>query len=278
MSTAQGIAHEELVAQAAAALGDHVGDGGVDVLVTLGSGLAGVADAFQDTVEVPTTSLPGMPAPTVPGHTGTLRIGRLAGRTVVAQVGRAHLYEGHSGVDVARMVDVAARLGAGTFVVTNAAGGLDPSFVPGDVMAITDQLNLTGTSPHVGVLRDAAPVFQDMAGAYDAELRDLAATIAGEHGFTLREGVYAGLHGPAFETHAEVRMLRTLGADAVGMSTVLEVIAARSHGMRVAGLSTITNVHGEGVATSHAEVLEVGATVSEKVSSLVLDLLHRLPG
>ena len=246
--------------------------------MTLGSGLAPVADAFADAVDVPISSLPGMATSTVPGHTGTLRIGELAGRTVVAQVGRVHLYEGHSGAEVTRMVDVAARLGAHTFVVTNAAGGIDPDFTPGDVMAITDHLNLTGTSPHLGVVRDGGPVFQDMAGAYDAELRALAGRIASDQGFTLREGVYAGLLGPAFETPAEVRMLRTMGASAVGMSTVLEVIAARSHGLRVAGLSTITNVHGEGIATSHEEVLEVGRTVSEKVSQLVLGLLEQLPG
>ena len=268
---------DQVVERAATALRERMPADEVDVLVTLGSGLAGVADALADAVEVPIASLPGLPMSTVPGHTGVLRIGELAGQTVVAQVGRVHLYEGHAGHDVTRMVDITAAMGADTFVVTNAAGGLDPRFVPGDVMAITDHLNLTGASPHVGVLRDGAPVFQDMAGAYDADLRALAAEVAREHGFELREGVYAGLRGPAFETPAEVRMLRTLGADAVGMSTVLEVIAARAHAMRVVGLSTITNVHGEGVPTTHEEVLEVGATVSARVSSLVLGLLERLP-
>lgn len=269
--------HDAIVSRAAAALDARLDGRRIDVLVTLGSGLAPVAEAFTDAVEVPIEALPGMATSTVPGHTGTLRVGELAGRTVVAQVGRVHLYEGHSGADVTRMVDVAAALGASTFVVTNAAGGLDPAFVPGDVMAICDHLNLTGTSPHLAVVREGGPVFQDMAGAYDPELRAVADRIAREQGFALREGVYAGLLGPAFETPAEVRMLRTLGASAVGMSTVLEVIAARSHGLRVAGLSTITNVHGEGVATSHAEVLEVGATVSSRVSSLVLGLLESLP-
>lgn len=271
-------APDDLVTRAASALQDRLDGREVDVLVTLGSGLAPVADAFTDALEIPIASLPGMAMSTVPGHTGTLRIGRLAGRTVVAQVGRVHLYEGHTGADVTRMVDVAAALGAHTFVVTNAAGGLDPDFVPGDVMAISDHLNLTGTSPHLGVLRDGGPVFLDMADAYDPQLRSLAADLADDQGFTLREGVYAGLLGPAFETPAEVRMLRTLGASAVGMSTVLEVIAARSRGLRVAGLSTITNVHGEGIATSHEEVLEVGRTVSTRVSALVLGLLESLPG
>lgn len=270
-------AHDALVERTAMALDAHLDGRQVDVLVTLGSGLAPVADAFTDTIDVPTAALPGLATSTVPGHAGTLRIGELGGRTVVAQVGRIHLYEGHAGADVTRMVDVAARLGARTFVVTNAAGGLDPEFVPGDVMAITDHLNLTGTSPHLGVVRDGGPVFQDMAGAYDPDLRAAVRRIGADQGFELREGVYAGLQGPAFETPAEVRMLRTLGASAVGMSTVLEVIAARSWGMRVCGLSTITNVHGEGVATSHAEVLEVGRTVSDRVSALVLGLLSSLP-
>jgi purine-nucleoside phosphorylase len=270
-------AHDELVERAATTLDGQLEGRSLDVLVTLGSGLAPVAEAFTDAVEVPMSALPGMARSTVPGHTGTLKVGELAGRTVVAQVGRVHLYEGHSGADVTRMVDVAARLGASTFVVTNAAGGIDPSFTPGDVMAITDHLNLTGTSPHLGVVRDGGPVFLDMAGAYDADLRALAGRIADDQGFALQEGVYAGLLGPAFETPAEVRMLRTFGASAVGMSTVLEVIAARSRGMRVCGLSTITNVHGEGVATSHEEVLEVGRTASERVSALVLGLLEQLP-
>ena len=268
---------DEIVARAADALAARLDGRRLDVLVTLGSGLAPVADALTQAVEVPVGELPGLATSTVPGHTGVLRIGELAGRTVVAQVGRVHLYEGHTGADVTRLVDVVARLGVDTFVVTNAAGGLDPAFVPGDVMAISDHLNLTGTSPHLGVVREGGPVFQDMANAYDADLRRLAADVAEQQGFTLREGVYAGLLGPAFETPAEVHMLRTLGAAAVGMSTVLEVIAARSLGMRVAGLSTITNVHGEGVATSHEEVLEVGRTVSRKVSALVLGLLETLP-
>lgn len=268
---------DDLAQQAAKVLAERLDGRTPDVLVTLGSGLAGVAEAFQDTIDIPADSLPGMATSTVPGHTGVVKVGDLAGRTVLAQVGRVHLYEGHSGADVARMVDVAAHLGATTFVVTNAAGGINPTFEPGDVMVIADQLNLTGTSPHLGVLRDGAPVFQDMAGAYDAELVAVAHQVAADQGFALREGVYAGLPGPAFETAAEVAMLRSFGASAVGMSTVLEVIAARSRGMRVVGLSTITNVHGEGVATSHEEVLEVGATVSARVSALVLGLLERLP-
>lgn len=259
------------------ALGHALGDD-VDVLVTLGSGLSGVADLLDDPVELPTTILPGIPASTVPGHTSTLRYGRLGGRRVLAQVGRVHLYEGHSGADVTRMVDAAALLGADTFVVTNAAGGLDTSYTPGDVMVLRDHLNLTGTTPLLGVVRDGGPVFVDMAEPYDADLRALAHDVAATEGLSLQEGVYAGLLGPAYETPAEVAMLRTLGATAVGMSTVLEVVAARSRGLSVLGLSTITNVHGAGVETTHAEVIEVGARVAADVTRLVTGILGRLTG
>jgi purine-nucleoside phosphorylase len=250
-------------------------DGDVDVLVTLGSGLASVADTLDDLVEIPVATIPGLTVSTVPGHRSVLMVGTIGNRRTLLQVGRVHLYEGHEAAAVTRTVDVAAALGATTFVVTNAAGGLDQSWTPGDLMVIRDHLNLTGRSPLVGALRDGAPVFQDMAGAYDADLRRLMHQIAGEQGRSLREGVYAGLLGPSFETAAEVAMLRTLGAHAVGMSTVLEVIRARSLGMRVAGLSTITNVHGDGVATSHDEVMEVGARVASHAAELVAELLRR---
>lgn len=261
-------------AATAAALHHALGDE-VDVLVTLGSGLSGVADVLTDAVSLPTTILPGIPASTVPGHTSTLRYGRIGSLRVLTQVGRVHLYEGHTGADVTRMVDAAALLGAHTFLVTNAAGGLEPSWTPGDVMVLRDHLNLTGTTPLLGVVRDGGPVFVDMAEPYDHELRALAHRVAADTGLSLREGVYAGLLGPAYETPAEVAMLRTLGATAVGMSTVLEVVAARSHGLDVLGLSTITNVHGDGVETTHAEVIEVGAAVAADVTRLVAAILGR---
>lgn len=252
-------------------------DGDVDVLVTLGSGLASVADTLDDLVEIPVATIPGLTVSTVPGHRSVLMVGTVGSRRTLLQVGRVHLYEGHDAAAVTRMVDVAAELGATTFVATNAAGGLDPAWTPGDLMVIRDHLNLTGRSPLVGVLRDGAPIFQDMAHAYDPALIALMHDIAASQGRSLREGVYVGLLGPAFETAAEVAMLRLLGAQAVGMSTVLEVIRARSLGMRVAGLSTITNVHGEGVATSHEEVIEVGARVASHAADLVSELLRRLP-
>jgi purine-nucleoside phosphorylase len=218
-----------------------------------------------------------MVASTVPGHTATLRHGWLGGHEVLVQRGRIHLYEGHSARDVVRTVEVAAELGATTFVVTNAAGGLDDAMLaPGDLLVIDDHLNLTGTTPLTGVLRDGAPVFLDMAGAYDPVLRAAADEVAAELGEELRHGVYAGLTGPTYETPAEVGMLRTLGADVVGMSTVNEVVAARAAGMRVLGFSSVTNVHGEGVATSHEEVLEVGADAARRLGALLLALVPRL--
>ncbi|MEX1177456.1 MAG: purine-nucleoside phosphorylase [Nitriliruptor sp.] len=247
-----------------------------ELLLTLGSGLGSVADAVEDAVVVDVLDLPGTAASTVPGHTARLVCGQLAGREVLVQAGRIHLYEGHDAHDVTRLVRVAAQLGVSTFVVTNAAGGLTDRFTPGDLMVIDDHLNMTGTSPLAGLLRGGDPRFVDMAGAYDARLRDLAHEVAGDLGLELQRGVYAGLVGPAYETPAEVAMLRTLGAHAVGMSTVNEVIAARDEGLRVLGFSSVTNVHGEGVATTHAEVVEVGARAAQDLRRVLLGLLERL--
>ncbi len=268
---------DELAGRAALALASRLPDGEVDVFVTLGSGLSSVADGMEDPVDIPIAAIPGLVASTVPGHTAQLRVGTIGGKRVLAQLGRIHLYEGHEPADVTRLVEVAALVGASTFVVTNAAGGLEPSWTPGDLMIITDHLNLTGTSPLIGLIRDDAPVFLDMGAAYDPELRSLAVEVAGEQDVELREGVYAGLRGPAYETPAEVAMLRTLGAQAVGMSTVLEVIAARARELRVLGISSITNVHGEGVATSHEEVLDVGAGAAARLAGVLLGVLARLP-
>jgi purine-nucleoside phosphorylase len=264
------------VERTAEALRRRIGDRRPEVLLTLGSDLGSVADAVEDPISVDVLDLPGTAASTVPGHTARLICGRLGGREVLVQAGRIHLYEGHSAHDVTRLVRVAARLGVGTFVVTNAAGGLDPSYTPGDLMVIDDHLNLTATTPLMGVLRDGAPRFVDMAGAYDPALRDLAHAVAAERDLTLQHGVYAGLVGPAYETPAEVAMLRGFGAHAVGMSTVNEVIAARDEGLRVLGFSSVTNVHGEGVATTHEEVIEVGARAARDLAGVVLGVLEGL--
>ena len=270
---------DALTDRAAAALRARLPDGAApELLLTLGSGLGDVADAVEDATDVDAATLPGLATSTVPGHRSLLRHGRLGGREVLVQAGRVHLYEGHEPRDVTRVVEVAAALGAGTYVVTNAAGGIDASrLTPGDLLVIDDHLNLTGGSPLTGIVRDGGPVFLDMAGAYDPELRSLAHEVAGELGQELASGVYAGMRGPAFETLAEIRMLQGMGATVVGMSTVLEVIAARAVGMRVLGFSSVTNVHGEGVATSHEEVLEVGRDAATRLAQVLLALVPRLP-
>jgi purine-nucleoside phosphorylase len=239
------------------------------VLLTLGSGLGSLAEAVDEPLVLPYVDL-GLPPATVPGHAGALLAGELAGVTVLVQQGRIHLYEGREPADVVACVRAAADVGVTTFVVTNAAGGLDPKLAPGDLMLITDHLNLTGATPLVG------PRFVDLAEAYDTRLRSLAQDTAAMVGQTLVEGVYAGVRGPAYETPAEVTMLRRLGADAVGMSTVLEVIAAREAGMTVLGCSVITNVHRPGASTDHAEVLAAGQAAGARLADVIRALLPRL--
>jgi purine-nucleoside phosphorylase len=240
------------------------------VLLTLGSGLGELADEVGGARTIPLPDA-GLARSTVPGHAGKLLAGDLHGVPVLVQQGRVHLYEGLPPADVVACVRAAADVGVDTFVVTNAAGGLAPSMDPGDLMLISDHLNLTGTTPLVG------PRFIDMAGAYDHTLRALAAEAAAEVGEHLTQGVYAGLRGPAYETPAEVEMLRGLGADAVGMSTVLEVIAAREAGLRVLGCSLITNVHRPGgTPTDHAEVLAAGQTAGPRLAKVLRALLPRL--
>ncbi|MDP8927516.1 MAG: purine-nucleoside phosphorylase, partial [Actinomycetota bacterium] len=261
-----------------------------ELFLALGSGLVGVADAIIDAVEIPASEIAGLPRPSVRGHMGLLRAGRLGGMRVLAQLGRVHLYEGYSPPEVTRAVEVAAALGCATFVVTNCAGGLGRTLEPGDLVAIRDQLNLTAASPltgrtagpggrgEVGVGREEGPVFVDMARAYDPSLRGLAFEVASQRGLELGSGVYAGVVGPAYETPAEVAMLRALGADLVGMSTVLEVIAARACGLGVLGLSVVTNVPGAMMAVSHDDVLAVGSEAGSRLGELVTGVVERLAG
>jgi purine-nucleoside phosphorylase len=242
------------------------------VLVTLGSGLGALAGEILDPVVVPFADA-GLPGPTVPGHAGQFVAGELRGVPVLAQQGRVHLYEGVAVGTVVAAVRAAADIGVDTFVVTNAAGGLDPGFAPGDLMLITDHLNLTGANPLLGL---PEPHFVDLKDAYDPALRALAHDAAAAVGERLVEGVYGGLTGPSYETPAEVRMLRGLGCDGVGMSTVLEVIAARDLGMRVCGFSLITNVHRPGgTPTSHQEVMEAGLRGGPRLAAVVGELLSR---
>lgn len=208
----------------------------------------------------------------VSGHRGRFVLGTLGGVTVCAMQGRVHLYEGHTPNDVVRGVRAMIRLGAEIIVLTNAAGGIRKDFVPGDLMAIEDHLNLTSQSPLVGPNDDTlGPRFPALSDAYDPALRKLAEAVAKKQRFRLRSGVYAGLLGPAYETPAEVRMLRGLGADAVGMSTVLETIAARHMGARVLGISCITNVAAglSDQAPSHDEVQETAQLASKRFRALL---------
>jgi len=240
--------------------------------IVLGSGLGDLADELDAATTIPFEALPGWPAATAPGHAGRLLLGRLDGVPVVMLQGRFHLYEGHDPGLVVQPVLLMGRLGATTILLTNAAGGVDPSYGPGTLMVIADHLNLTGRSPLVGPNADAiGPRFPDLTAAYAPELRAALRAAGAAEGIELAEGVYAGLIGPAYETPAEVRMLRTLGADAVGMSTVLEAIACRWAGLEVAGVSLVTNAGAgySGAPLSHAEVLEAGAAAGPRLARVI---------
>ena len=247
------------------------------VAIVLGSGRGALADRLTGAVRIPYSEIPGFHVPTVEGHRGELVVGTLAGKTVVAQSGRFHLYEGHAADVAALPARVFATLGATVFMATNAAGGIRPSFTPGTLMLITDHLNLTARNPLIGPVAAGEPRFPDMSAAYDPGLRALAREVAGEKGIRLEQGVYACLLGPSYETPAEIRMLATLGADAVGMSTVPEVIVARARGMRCLGISTITNAAaGVSSATlSHAEVMETAGKVGQQLGDLIEGIVAR---
>lgn len=249
------------------------------VALVLGSGLGGLADAFEGRVALPFSEIPGLPEPRVPGHPGQLVAGVLEGVDVVAMQGRLHPYEGHALWQVVLGVRLMLRLGARVLIVTNAAGGLDPTLAPGALLAITDHLNLTGQNCLVGAYEPAlGPRFPDMSEAYDAELRELASDVARAQGLELARGVYAGVLGPSYETPAEVRMLQLLGASVVGMSTVQEVIAARHMGARVLGISCVTNP-AAGLSAErldHADVERVARRSAEKLMRLVRGVVARL--
>lgn len=264
--------------KAAAAIRQRAPNHQPKIGIILGSGLGGLAKSIVEPVRVPFREIPGFPQPTVSGHEGAVIVGALGGREVVALSGRFHMYEGHSAALAAFPVRVFHALGAHDLFVSNAAGGISPKLAVGDLMMISDHLNLMGANPLVGEAQNGEMRFPDMTDAYNPGLRWLLRTTAEGLGITLREGVYAGLLGPSYETPAEVKMLRLLGADAVGMSTVPEVIVARALGMRVAGVSCITNAAAgvTGAALSHAEVLETTNRVSSAFESLVTEFLSRL--
>jgi len=246
----------------------------------LGTGLGGMAESIQKATIIPYRDLPDWPLSTVQGHAGQLVIGELEGQAVLAMQGRIHYYEGYSMQQVTMPMRVMQRLGIETLIVTNAAGAIHPDFIPGDVMLITDNLNLvamTGLNPLIGPnLDELGPRFPDMSQTYDRKLCDLARKVARENHLILREGVYAGLSGPSFESPADLRFLRTAGADAVGMSTVSEVIIARHGGTRVLGFSGISNkanLDGN-TTTSHEEVLGAGSLITPKLETLIRGVLQ----
>jgi purine-nucleoside phosphorylase len=247
--------------------------------IVLGSGLGGLTDRIADPVRVPYGEIPGFHAPAVEGHQGELVIGKLGGKLVLAQSGRFHLYEGWSADEVALPVRVFAALGIRTLILTNAAGGVRRTFSAGSIMLIADHLNLSGANPLRGLLRPGETRFPDLSAAWDSELRALARRVAQEESVPLEEGVYAMLAGPSYETPAEVRMLERLGADAVGMSTVLEAIAARALGIRCLGFSTITNAAAGilPVPLSHEEVMTIAGRTGRALSRLVEGVARRLP-
>ncbi len=252
------------------------------VAIILGSGLSGLAEAVQEAAIIPYGELPGWPRSTVEGHVGRLVLGRLEGQPVFVMQGRIHYYEGYTMQQVTLPVRVMQRLGIETLIVTNAAGAVNPDFSPGDVMLITDQINLPGMAgqhPLIGPNWDElGPRFPDMSQAYDRQLQALARAVAEETGVALQEGVYIGLSGPSFETPAELRFLRALGVDAVGMSTVWEVAVARHGGTRVLGFSGISNkanLDGS-TLTTHEEVLEAGKVLVPKLEALIRGVLQRL--
>lgn len=250
-----------------------------EVQLVLGSGLGGVADAVDGTVEVPFQEVPGLPGAGVAGHAGRFVAGTVEGRPVLLQSGRFHLYEGHPEALVVAPVRIGAALGVRTLVLTNAAGGIHPSLEPGALMLLDDHMDLMVRSPLAGAVRSGEARFPDMSAPYDPALQDVALEEAAELAVPLHRGVYAGLLGPSFETPAEIRMLQRLGADAVGMSTVPEVITARALGLRCLAFSAITN-RAAGLAPeppSHEEVMEVGRRAGKSLAELLRRVVVRLP-
>lgn len=272
--------HDRVLA-AAEAIGQTWGTERADVAVVLGSGLTGAADRLANARAIAYATLPGFPEPTVAGHPGRLLFGTWGECKVLAFCGRVHLYEGYSAPEVAFPVRLAAILGARTMIVTNVAGGLAPTHAVGEIVVIRDHINLTGASPLSGPNDERlGPRFVDMTEPYTPALRQLAARVSQEHfGASLREGVYAAMPGPSYETKAEVRMLHTLGADLVGMSTVHEVIAARHAGLDVLGLAMVANP-AAGVRDTplrHEDVTSAGAAGAARMGELLEAIVTRLP-
>jgi purine-nucleoside phosphorylase len=250
-----------------------------DIAIVLGSGLGALADTISDAKSISYADIPHFPQPTVFGHSGRLIFGRIGEKNVYVFSGRFHYYEGNDPHTVILPVRVLHKLGCQKLILTNAAGGINPSFSPGDLMLIRDHINFTGYNPLRGENADEwGPRFPDMTNMYDNEYQQIAKSVAAKLGITLQVGVYCGLSGPTFETPAEIKMFRLLGADAVGMSTVPEAIAACHMGMRLLALSCITNM-AAGITKqplTHEEVTETGKKAEEKFSSLIIGVLKRI--
>lgn len=270
--------------EAANAIRNHISHR-PQVGLILGSGLSPLADEVEEADVIPYSAIPQFPVSTIEGHAGRLVVGRLAGQTVMVMQGRTHYYEGYSMQRVTLPVRVMQLLGIDTLFITNAAGGINPGFQPGDLMLITDHINLigmAGLNPLRGPnLDELGPRFPDMSRAYDPALQATARRVANDLGFGLQEGIYMCLAGPSFETPADIRFLRAIGADAVGMSTVPEVTVARHGGTRVMGVSGISNVAivdpSEERQTTHEEVLEAGRVIVPKLIGLLKGVLRELP-
>ncbi|MEX0837605.1 MAG: purine-nucleoside phosphorylase [Gemmatimonadota bacterium] len=249
-----------------------------EALIVLGSGLGVIETRATDAVAVPFREIAGMPGTSVVGHAGRFVLGLLGGLPVLLQSGRFHAYEGHPSDVLALGVRVAAELGASVLVATNAAGGIRDDLEPGALVLIEDHVNLTGRNPLVGPVHDGETRFPDLTEAYDAELGEIVRASGERLGEPLRSGVYGAVLGPSYETPAEVRMLRTLGVDMVGMSTVPEVIAARARGMRCVAVSMVTNRAAGlgGAPLSHEEVLEVGERAGVRLARVLEASLERL--
>jgi purine-nucleoside phosphorylase len=266
------------VAEAASLVRHQLGGCHPRLAIILGSGLGQLADRIECAANIPYADIPGFPPSTVAGHAGRLVAGAIDGCDVIALSGRFHLYEGHSAAVAGLPVRVAHALGARALFVSNAAGGIRATLRPGDLMLIDDHINLMWRNPLIGPVVNGDQRFPDMSAPYDRELLAILRAVALDIGVPVQEGVYAGLLGPSYETPAEVRMLRWMGADAVGMSTVPEVLTARAMGMRVAGVSCITNF-AAGMTThplSHDEVLEVADKVNETFERLVRGFVARV--
>jgi purine-nucleoside phosphorylase len=269
----------ERVDEAVAAVRQRAGAAVPDVAIVLGSGLGDFAGQLKDAASIAYGDLPHWPASTVIGHDGRLVIGTLGGKRVAALAGRAHFYEGHDLRTVTFATRVIGRLGVKVLILTNAAGGVNVGLTPGMLMVMDDHINLLGSNPLVGPNEDAFGArFPDMTEVYSPRLRGLADTVAGAQGLRIGHGIYVALHGPSYETPAEIRFLRTIGADAVGMSTVPEAIVARHMGVEVLGISCITNA-AAGVLPqplNHAEVMAVAKRVRGSFAALLEGIIAGL--